>query len=276
MGSAQRWDVSGKVAVITGASSGIGRALALDLAARGCHLALAARRAEALADVAEACRSRGARVTVVPTDVTDPDACRALMERASEELGGIDLLVANAGISMWARFDEIEDLSVFERIMRVNYLGAVYCTRYAYDSILARNGMFVAMSSLTGKTGVPTRTAYAASKHAMQGFFDSLRVEIRNTGADVLVVSPGFVATDVRENALGPDGQPLGASKRDESSDTMSVEECSQRIVEAIEARERDLAMVKGGAVTIALGQLFPAQMDKAAAKAVHDPGKPS
>lgn len=275
-----KWNLAGRVAVITGASSGIGRQLAYDLADRGMKLALAARNRSVLEEVAAACRSRlGAGrdddVIVVPTDVAELDACRALMTRTIEAFGGIDLMVANAGISMWARFDEIEDVSIFERIMKINYLGAVYCTRFAYKSILARKGLFVAISSLTGKTGVPTRSAYAASKHAMQGFYDSLRVEIRNTGAEVLVVSPGFVATEVRERALGPDGQPLGHSKRDEASGTMTVEECVRQIVVAIEKRERDLAMVRGGHLLLAAGTLMPRRIDDMTAKAVSDPGVP-
>ncbi len=275
-----RFEPAGKVAVITGASSGIGRQLAFDLADRGAKLALAARSVDALEAVAEECRrrlgpERARDVIVAPTDVTDVEACQSLMQQAIVELGGIDLLIANAGISMWARFDEIKDLSIFERIMKINYLGAVYCTRFAYDEIVKRQGMFVAVSSLTGKTGVPTRSAYSASKHAMQGFFDSLRVEIRNTGASVLVVSPGFVATPVRERALGPDGKPLGYSKRDEGQGTMTVEECCRQIMQAVERRDRELVMLKRAKMTLAAKVFFPQRLDEFAARAVNDPGQP-
>ena len=278
MSRAGNWTLSGRVAVITGASSGIGQQLAYDLSDRGVKVALAARSTDALDAVAAECKKRlgdeqGA--IAVATDVTDPEACRALMDQTVADLGRIDILVANAGISMWARFDEIEDLSIFERIMRVNYLGAVYCSRFAYGQILQNKGLFVAVSSLTGIVGVPTRTAYAASKHAMQGFFDSLRIEVRNTGAEVLVISPGFVATPVRERALGADGQSLGYSKRDESDGTMSVEDCSRKMVKAIEDRQRDLVMMPRSTLTRAARLIAPGRVDEMAAKAVSDPGRP-
>jgi NAD(P)-dependent dehydrogenase (short-subunit alcohol dehydrogenase family) len=153
----------GKTVVITGASAGIGEELAVAMAARGAKVALAARDVPALERVASRCTSAGGRALVVPTDVTDPAQCRALVDRTVAEFGGLDVLVNNAGISMWARFDEITDLSIFERIMRVNYLGSVYCTHAALPHLSRARGLFVAVSSLTGKTGVPTRTAYAAS-----------------------------------------------------------------------------------------------------------------
>jgi NAD(P)-dependent dehydrogenase (short-subunit alcohol dehydrogenase family) len=146
--------------------------------------------------------------------VTQPEACQQLVEKAIATFGQIDSLINNAGISMVTRFDEITDLSIFEQVMQVNYLGAVYCTHYALPYLKASRGLLVAISSLCGKTAVPTRSGYVASKHAMQGFFDTLRIELRGTGVDVLVVSPGFVATDIRERALGANGQPLGQSPR--------------------------------------------------------------
>src|SRR5689334_13214154 len=120
----------GNVVVLTGASAGIGREMALQLASRGAELVLAARSPEPLEEVAEACRARGGSALAVPTDVGDEAQCRALVEAAAEAHGRIDTLVNNAGIGMWARFDEMRDLAPFERIMRVNYLGCVYPTYY--------------------------------------------------------------------------------------------------------------------------------------------------
>jgi short-subunit dehydrogenase len=261
--------MQGKTVIITGASAGIGEELAVVLASRGANLVLAARGEDALAQTQKRCEKAGGRAVTVVTDVADPEACRRMTERAVEAFGGIDVLVNNAGISMVARFEEVKDLSVFERLMRVNYLGAVYCTHHALPHLKARRGLLVAISSLTGKTGVPTRTGYAASKHAMQGFFDSLRIELLGTGVDVLVVSPGFVATDIRARALGPDGKPLQTSTRDEDKDTMSLEECVAQIVRAIERREREVVMTAKGKVGLFLKLIAPGLIDRIALKTV-------
>jgi short-subunit dehydrogenase len=271
-----RQGLAGRAVVITGASAGIGRELALRLAGRGAKLALAARSAGALAELARACEARGARAIALETDVTQPQACRELIERSAAELGGIDVLVANAGLSMWARFDEITDLTLFERLMRVNYLGAVYPTYHALPHLRRSRGLLVAISSLTGKMGVPTRSAYAASKHAMQGFFDSLRIELRHEGVDVLVVSPGFVATGVRERALGPDGRPLGASPRDESHGTMPVEDCARAIVVAIERRRRELVLPRAARLALWLRVAAPRLFESLLARSMNDPGRSS
>ncbi|MEO7093247.1 MAG: SDR family oxidoreductase [Polyangiales bacterium] len=262
----------GKTIVITGASTGIGEELAVALAGRGANLVLAARGKEGLEEAARRCVNAGGHAIVVPTDVTDPEACRALIDRAVEAFGGIDALVANAGISMWARFKEVTDLTLFERIMKVNYLGAVYCTHFALPHLEKRKGLLVAISSLTGKTGVPTRTGYAASKHAMQGFFDSLRIELMDTGVDVLVVSPGFVATDIRARALGPDGKSLEESPREEKhKDTMDVHTCVAIIVKAMQQRTREVVMTPRAKVGLFLKLVAPKLVDRIAARAVKE-----
>ena len=176
---------TGKSIVVTGASSGIGRALCLALAPQRPRLVMAARDASRLEEVAAECRAAGAEVLVVPTDVTSPDECRRMVEHTVAAFGALDVLVNNAGASMMARFDEIEDIGLYERLMRVNYLGSVYPTYYALPHLKKSRGQIVVMSSLAGLTGVPTRTGYAASKHAVFGFFDSLRIELRGTGVSV-------------------------------------------------------------------------------------------
>ncbi len=155
------------VVVVTGASRGIGRALALQLAEQRALLALAARDEDRLEAVADECRGHGARVIVVPTDVTERLECQSLMEQTASTLGAIDTLINNAGISVVARFEDIQDLSLADRVMTVNYLGSVYCTHYALPHLKAVGGRIVGVSSLTGKSGVPLRSVYAASKHAM-------------------------------------------------------------------------------------------------------------
>jgi len=158
------------VVVITGGSAGIGRELAYQLAAQGAWLVLAAREANLLEETALEARSRGARAVAVPTDVAIETQCQALIDRAVAEYGRIDTLINNAGISMYARFDELGTVEPLERVMRINYFGSIYCTHYALPHLKRSRGRIVAVSSLAGKTGVPMRSAYAASKHAMAGF----------------------------------------------------------------------------------------------------------
>jgi NAD(P)-dependent dehydrogenase (short-subunit alcohol dehydrogenase family) len=256
-----------KTYVITGASSGIGAALARAWARRGDNLVLAARSVDELAKLAKQC---GPNALAVKTDVTDPAQCEAMVKAAVERFGGIDVLVNNAGISMWARFRDITDLTLFERIMRVNYLGTVYSTHYALPHLIRSRGLVVGISSLTGKTGVPTRSGYSASKHAMQGFLDSIRIELRDTGVDVLVVSPGFVKTDIRSKLLGPNGQSLDASPRDES-EGMSVDECTAIILRAVDHRAREVVMTPRGKIGMWLKLVAPGLVDRIAERAVRE-----
>jgi len=200
---------TGKTVIVTGASEGIGRALCLELAPQNPNLVLAARNRERLAEVAAQCEEIGAATLVVPTDVTDETACRALIDAVVGKFGGIDALVCNAGGTMWARLDEVEDLSIYERLMKLNYLGSVYCTYYALDHLKASNGLIVGVSSIAGMTGVPSRTGYAATKHAQFGFFDSLRIELADSGVDIVMIAPDFVVTEIHKRALKGDGKPL-------------------------------------------------------------------
>ena len=227
-----------KVVVLTGASVGIGRALALELAPQRPKLVLAARDEARLQEVAPEARGRGADAVVVRTDVTVQDDCRTLVERALARYDRVDALVLNAGMSMWARFDEVADLGVFEQLMRVNYLGCVWLTHFALPELKRARGQIVAVASLAGLTGVPTRTGYAASKHALIGFCDSLRIELQDQGVDVTVVAPDFVVSEIHRRSLGADGQPLGTSPMQESR-IMSTEECARMILRAMEGRKR-------------------------------------
>jgi short-subunit dehydrogenase len=261
----------GKRALITGASDGIGKALAFELAKRGVAVAVAARSTDALHEVAAQCRLFGVKAVAITADVGVADDCSRMVSEACAALGGLDILVNNAGIGMWAEFREVRDLSIFERLMRINYLGAVWTTHAALESIIANRGLIVAISSLTGKTGVPTRSGYAASKHAMQGFFDSIRIELAPLGVDVSVISPGFVATAIRERGFGADGRPRGESPRSESDDTMPLETCVARIVTAIERREREVVMTAKARVGLWLKLIAPATVDRIARKAVRE-----
>lgn len=256
------------VVAITGASKGIGAELARQLAAKGAKLVLAARNAAELEAVAEQCRKLGAAVVTVRADVAVEHDCQAIIAGAVLAFGRLDTLVNNAGATMWARFEEIEDVSVLERIMRVNYMGAVHCTRHALPYLRESRGRIVGISSLAGRTGVPTRTGYAASKHAMTGFFDSLRIELAGSGVSVTMIYPGFVATGIRENATGPDGKPIMVSPVQEGA-VMKVEDCVRRIVRAIERRERDVVMTARGKLGLWLKLVAPGLVDRIARRAI-------
>ena len=256
-----------KVVVITGASKGIGAELARQLAAKRAKLVLAARDLPELEKVAEQCRQAGAGAITVRADVTvDPD-CAAIMTGAALAYGGIDVLVNNAGATMWARFEEIEDVSILDRIMQVNYMGAVRCTKQALPYLRQSRGLIVGIASLTALTGVPTRSGYAASKHAMRGFFDSLRIELMDAGVDVTMIYPGFVDTGIRENSAGPDGKPIGHVPV--RLDMMSVEECARITVAAMQARKREVVMTARGKMGAWLKLVAPGVVDRMARRVI-------
>lgn len=256
--------------VLTGASEGIGRALALALAPRRPKLVLAARNLERLETLAAECRSLGAEAHVVPTDVTDEAACRALIDAAAARCGGIDVLVNNAGGTMWTRLDEVQDLGIYERLMRLNYLGSVYPTFHALPHLKRSRGRIVAVASMAGLIGVPTRTGYAAAKHAVVGFFDSLRVELLESGVSVTVICPDFVVSEIHKRALGPDGRPLGDNPM-AASKIMTAEECAALMIRAIERRERLLITSRRGKQARWLKLLSPGTVDRLAAAAIRE-----
>ena len=256
------------VVVITGASKGIGAELAFQLARLGAQLALAARDSAALETVAAECRRLGATVVAIPTDVADEGACRRLVEQTVARFGRLDTLINNAGATMWARVDEIRDLGMLARIMQVNYMGAVYCTAYALPHLKASRGRIVGVASLTALTGVPTRSGYAASKHAMRGFFDSLRIELDGSGVTVTMIYPGFVATGIRENATGPDGKPVAVNPLDPNL-TMSPGECARQIIAATRRRSRALVMTSRGKFAQWAKLIAPRFVDAIARRAI-------
>ena len=254
--------------ILTGASEGIGRALALALASRGARLALAARDRERLESLAQECRARGGEALAVPTDVTNQQDLEWLVAETVKSFGGLDAVIHNAGITMWSRFDALQDFTIFERIMEVNYLAPVRLTALTLPHLRQSRGLIVAIASLAGLTGVPERSGYAASKHAMIGFFDSLRIELAGTGVDVSVVAPDFVVSEIHKRAIGPDGEPLGASPMMQRK-IMTADECAARIVRAMEKRQRLLLMSRRGRLGRWLKLLAPAVIDRIAARAI-------
>ena len=256
------------VTIITGASTGIGEELAYQLAQQGAKLVLTARRQQELDRVAEKARGFGGKVTTVSADVGKSGDCKKIIDSTIAEFGRIDTLVNNAGMTMWAKFADIKDVAMLERIMQVNYMGAVYCTHHALPHLLASKGRLVGIASLTGLVGVPTRTGYAASKHAMRGFFDSLRIELVDDGVSVTMIYPGFVATGIRENATGSDGKPAKIDPVNKD-DVMSVEVCTDIIVRAIESRKREEIMTFKGKLGQWVKLIAPGFIDGLAKRAV-------
>lgn len=259
---------AGKTVLITGASTGIGRALALELAREGAQLVLTARDAGRLERAARECAALGAAVLAVPGDVARIADCRACVARTLERFGGLDALVNNAGQTLWSRFDALTDLSVLERVLTINYLGAAWMTAAALEPLKRSRGLIVAVASVAGLIGVPERTGYAASKHAMVGFFESLRIELEDCGVGVTIVAPDFVASELHKGALGPDGQPLGVSPMDEPH-IMTSERCAQLIAGAMRRRQRLLVTSGRGRLARWARLVAPALVDRLASRAI-------
>jgi short-subunit dehydrogenase len=248
------------VVIITGASSGIGRALAKAFAARGASLALGARRTELLEELQT--ELTGTEILIQKTDVSVEEDCRRLIEATIGRFGRIDVLINNAGISMRALFQEVE-LNVLRQLMDVNFWGTVYCTKYALPHLLESKGSLVGVISIAGYVGLPGRTGYSASKFAIRGFLDTIRIENLKKGLHVLVAAPGFTASEVRKAALTNDGSPQGETPRDESR-MMSAETCAAHILKAVEKRRRQLILTfTEGKLTVFLGKFFPSLLDQ-------------
>jgi short-subunit dehydrogenase len=263
-------EFSEKVIVITGASEGIGRALSLALAPQKSKLVLAARNKNRLDELKREIESLGGQGLVAPTDITSEEACKNLIETAVSAWGSIDVLVNNAGRTMWTKLEDLKDTSIIERLIRVNYLGAAYCTYYALPYLKASKGRIATISSVTGLTGVPTRTAYSASKHALFGFFDSLRIELIDTGVTVTMIAPDFVLSQMHRRAFGSDGNPLGTSPMQEDK-IMTAEDCAAMIVKAIENRDRLLITSLRGKLGRWMKMIAPGAIDNLALKAIRE-----
>ena len=260
---------AGKVVLVTGASSGIGAELARQFATAGARVALAARDLDRLNAVAAECRAAGGDAFVVRVDLAVEAECRQMVERTVAHYGKLDILVNNAGLRFHGRFDEITDLSIFETIMRVNFFAAVWCTSFALPHLKKTRGQIVVISSLQGLVGVPNRSAYSASKHALTGFFDALRVELQESGVSITSIHPSFVYSEQHSRVLSPDGTPMGerAYKRP-ASDAMSAEECVRITLRAVAKRERMVLMTWKGKIGRFLKILSPATIDRMAKKA--------
>ncbi len=250
-----------KVVIITGASSGIGKALAGEYASRGSKVVMAARNAGKLDELAGELRNNGHDVLPVPTDVSKEEDCKNLIKQTLDTYGRIDVLINNAGISMRALFEQT-DLDVIRQLMDVNFWGTVYCTKYAFPHLLQAQGSVVGVSSIAGYKGLPGRTGYSASKSAIHGFLDVIRVETRKKGLHVLLACPGFTSSNIRKTALTHNGKPQGETPRDENK-MMPAEEVARHIYKAVVKRKRTLTLTTEGKLTVLLNKFFPRSIDR-------------
>jgi len=253
--------MKGKVVVITGASSGIGRALAYEFAKHGAKIVIGARNKEKLSQISEDINEQGGESVFYATDVTIENDCKNLILTAKQEFGKIDVLINNAGISMRALFKDA-DLSVIKRLMDVNFWGSVLCTKSALPFLLETKGSVVAVSSVAGIKGLPGRTGYSASKFALHGFMESLRIENLKTGLHVMMAYPGFTASNIRNTALVADGSQQGKSPLEEGK-IMPAEEVAAYIYKAVKKRKTSLVLTTEGKMTVLLSKFFTSWLDK-------------
>ena len=250
-----------KVVIITGATSGIGKALAYEYAGKGSKVVIGARRHDMLIEIAEDIKLKGGEVAYAVTYVSRETDCKNLILTAVERFGKIDVLINNAGISMRALFEEV-DLSVIRKLMDVNFWGTVYCTKYALPYLLKEKGSVVGVSSVAGIKGLPGRTGYSASKFAMKGLMECIRIENLKKGLHVLMAYPGFTRSNIRNTSLTADGSPQGESPRDEDK-MMTSEEVAAHIYKAVKKRKNSLVLTAQGKLTVWVNKFFPNWLDK-------------
>ncbi|GGA81366.1 SDR family oxidoreductase [Puia dinghuensis] len=248
-----------KVVVITGGSDGIGKALIESLIPLGAKVATCGRSHDKIYTLQMEYSRVG--LHAVACDVSDEEECRRFIESTVDTFGGIDILINNAGISMRALFTDC-DTKVTRKVMEINFLGAVYCTKYALPSILQNKGVIVGVSSTAGYRGLPGRSAYSASKFALQGWLESLRTEMLHSGVHVMWVCPGFTASNIRFAALDSHGDARGETVLNESS-LMSAEDCARHILRAIQRRKRTLVLTFLGKVTVLINKMAPSLADR-------------
>jgi short-subunit dehydrogenase len=238
-----------KTVMITGASSGIGKGLALEVAARGARLGLVARRQELLDEVVAAVQSRGGRAIAVAADVRDAEAMKAAAERIRTELGPIDILIANAGIGTSSHISELDPNHV-ANVMSINVVGAANSVAAVMPQMVERGqGQLVAISSLAAYRGVPKSAAYCASKAAMSAYFESVRIDLRGTGVGVTIIHPGFIKT------------PLTAGRKAQMPYLMELDYAVAKIVSAIEQGRKSIAFPWQLATIVRAGMLMPVFM---------------
>jgi short-subunit dehydrogenase len=249
-----------KVVIVTGASSGIGEATAREFAANGSKVILAARSEEKLELIVKEIREKGGEASYIKTDVSKEEECRNLVEKTVEKYGTVHILINNAGLSMRASFDDV-DLKVLQKLMNVNFWGTVYCTKYALPYIVANRGSIVGVSSVAGFHGLPGRTGYSASKFAVHGFLETIRIENLKKGLHVMVIAPGFTSSEIRKHALTADGTEQGNSPREEGK-MMSPEYVAKWVLKGIRKKKRNKILTWAGRFTALFQRIIPDVVD--------------
>jgi NADP-dependent 3-hydroxy acid dehydrogenase YdfG len=251
-----------KVVIVTGASSGIGEATARAFAKHGSRVVLAARREERLSEIVKEINAGNGTAIYVKTDVSIEEECGNLIKKTVEKYGTIDILVNNAGISMRAAFMDVE-LKVIHRLMDVNFWGTVYCTKYALPYLIAQKGSLIGVSSVAGFHGLPGRTGYSASKFAIHGLLETIRIENLKKDLHVMVIAPGFTTTAIRRHALLADGSEQGESPRDEHK-LMPPEYVAKWVLRGIRRKKRNKLLTWDGRLTALFQRIIPGVVDRA------------
>ena len=259
-----------KVVVVTGGTDGIGKALVIELLNRGAKVATCGRNNDKLYQLQSEFPS--APLHTMVCDVAVEHDCIRFIETTIKFFGGIDVIINNAGMSMRALMKDATT-DVIKKIMDINFMGVVYCTKAALQSIIDRKGTIVGVSSPAGYRGLPGRSGYSASKHALQGWLESLRTELMDEGVNVMWVCPGFTASNIRYAALNKDSKSQGNTTMDEGK-MMTAEECTLHILNAIEKRKRTLVLTFTGKRAVFLNKFFPAWTDKLIHKFYFKKGK--
>lgn len=249
----------GKVVVITGGSDGIGKALVETFLLAGAHVATCGRNYDKLYALQK--QFPGKKLFIHTADVSKEQECALFIEKVVQAYGTIHMLINNAGISMRSLVQEVS-IETLKQVMDINFWGTVYCTKYALPFIQKNNGIVVGVSSIAGYRGLPGRSAYSASKFAVNGWLEALRTELLESGTHVMWVCPGFTTSNIRNAALDKDARPQGEGKMDEGS-MMSAEECAEHIYKAMEKRKRTLVLTFTGKRTVFLNKFFPELADK-------------
>jgi NAD(P)-dependent dehydrogenase (short-subunit alcohol dehydrogenase family) len=255
-----RYSFKDKVVVVTGGASGIGRALARHLAVNGAKAGLLDMDAERVAATARSWRREGMAVVGLPCDVTREEECQTAIRAIQAELGGIDVLVNNAGITLREAFVDTQ-VAAYRKVMDVNFFGALNCTRCAITDLIERRGMIIVISSIAGFAPVLGRSGYCASKYALHGLFDTLRIELAGAGVHIMMVCPTFVKTNLQMRALGGDGQ-VTRHPQSTLGTLQTPEQTARAIYAAAGKKKRILIPTAMGKTAYWLSRLLPALYD--------------
>ncbi|MGA1379309.1 MAG: SDR family oxidoreductase [Chitinophagaceae bacterium] len=248
-----------KVVVVTGGTDGIGRALVEILLSQGALVSTCGRNHDKLYQLQKEFSSSCLHTMVA--DVSSENDCRQFIESTISVFGGIDILINNAGISMRALLKDATT-EVIKKVMDINLMGVIFCTRYALSSLIERKGTIVGVSSIAGYRGLPGRSGYSASKFALQGFLESIRTELIDDGVHVMWVCPGFTTSNIRHAALDKNAEAHGETSMDEGK-MMPADECAKHILDAIAKKKRTLVLTFTGKRTVFMNRFFPAWADK-------------